>query len=88
MTILSSAVDSSSAEFRANAERYEAKMRGLPYVVSLERKGNVFRMALTGEEALKPLMDTIGAVNLRKVCLQEPSLEDVFIELTGREVRE
>ncbi len=75
-------------EFRANADRYEEQMRVLPYVQSLERKGNIFRLALTGEEALKPLMDTIGSVDIRKVCLQEPSLEDVFIELTGREVRE
>ncbi|HEX9023741.1 MAG TPA: ATP-binding cassette domain-containing protein [Geobacteraceae bacterium] len=75
-------------EFRANADRYEEQMRVLPYVQSLERKGNIFRLALTGEEALKPLMDAIGSVDIRKVCLQEPSLEDVFIELTGREVRE
>ncbi len=75
-------------EFRANADRYEAQMRGLPYVVSMERKGNIFRLALTGEDVLKPLMDNIGSTDIRKVCLQEPSLEDVFIELTGREVRE
>ncbi len=75
-------------EFRANADRYEAQMRGLPYVVSLERKGNIFRLALTGEDALKPLMDSIGSTDIRKVCLQEPSLEDVFIALTGRDVRE
>ncbi|HTP65879.1 MAG TPA: ATP-binding cassette domain-containing protein [Geobacteraceae bacterium] len=75
-------------EFRANADRYEETLRRLPYVVSLERKGNIFRVALTGEDALKPLMDCIGSTDIRKVCLQEPSLEDVFIELTGREVRE
>ena len=40
------------------------------------------------EEALKPLMDAIGSADIRKICLREPSLEDVFIELTGRKVRE
>jgi ABC-2 type transport system ATP-binding protein len=75
-------------EFRANADRYDKQLAGLPFVESLERKGNIFRLKLSGEDALKPLMDFIGSADLRKVCLLEPSLEDVFIELTGREVRE
>lgn len=75
-------------EFRANAERYEEILRGVPYVESLERSGNVFRLALSGEEALKPLMDSIGSADIRKLCLREPSLEDVFIALTGRKVRD
>jgi ABC-2 type transport system ATP-binding protein len=37
---------------------------------------------------LKPLMDVIGSEDIRKICLREPSLEDVFIELTGKKVRE
>ena len=75
-------------EFRSNPDRYEAVLRDLPYVETLERSGNLFRLALTGEEALKPLMDAIGSDDIRKICLREPSLEDVFIELTGRKVRE
>ncbi|HLO26515.1 MAG TPA: ATP-binding cassette domain-containing protein [Geobacteraceae bacterium] len=75
-------------EFRANPDRYEALLQGLPFVVSVARNGNLFRLSLTGEEALKPLMDAIGSEDIRKICLQEPSLEDVFIELTGRKVRE
>jgi ABC-2 type transport system ATP-binding protein len=75
-------------EFRADADRYEAMLRALPFVNSLQRTGDTFRIGLTGEEALKPLMDRVGSTDLRKICLQEPSLEDVFIELTGRKVRE
>lgn len=75
-------------EFRGDGERYEKILRRLPFVRHLERNGNSFRLALSGEEALKPLMDAIGSDDIRKVCLREPSLEDVFIELTGREVRE
>ena len=37
---------------------------------------------------LKPLLESIGCDDIRKVCPLGPSLEDVFIELTGREVRE
>jgi len=75
-------------EFRAGADRYEALLRTLPFVTTLQRTGDTFRIGLTGEEALKPLMDRIGSGDLRKICLQEPSLEDVFIELTGSKVRE
>ena len=75
-------------QFRANAERYEALLPTLPYVRSYQRTGDTFRLSLAGEESLKPLMDAIGNDDIRKLCLLEPSLEDVFIELTGREVRE
>jgi ABC-2 type transport system ATP-binding protein len=54
----------------------------------LEREGKFFRLRLSGEEALKPLIESIDSADIRKVCPREPSLEDVFIALTGREVRE
>ena len=75
-------------EFRANGDRYEEVLRPLPFVETLERSGNSFRLALSGEESLKPLMDSIGSTDIRKICLQEPTLEDVFLELTGRTIRE
>jgi ABC-2 type transport system ATP-binding protein len=75
-------------EFRANADRYEALLAGLPFVESMEREGNLFRVTLSGEEALKPLLESIGSDDIRKVCPREPSLEDVFIALTGSKVRE
>ncbi len=75
-------------EFRANADAYEEILRTLPFVKSLARKGNSFMLELNDEESLKPLMDRIGSSDIKGICLQEPSLEDVFIELTGRKVRE
>lgn len=75
-------------EFRRDPDRYAALLTGLPFVRNMERAGNLFRLSLTDEESLKPLMDLIGSADIRKVCLREPSLEDVFIELTGRTVRE
>jgi ABC-2 type transport system ATP-binding protein len=75
-------------EFRANADRYDGLLRALPYVQSIERKGNIFLLALSDEDALKPLMEIIDSADLRKLCLREPSLEDVFLSLTGKEVRE
>ncbi|WP_243372901.1 ABC transporter ATP-binding protein [Geotalea sp. SG265] len=75
-------------EFRNHSDRYEEILRSLPFVESLERSGNAFRLVLTGEESLKPLMDSLGSSDVRKICLQEPTLEDVFLELTGRTIRE
>jgi ABC-2 type transport system ATP-binding protein len=75
-------------EFRAHADRYEEILRRLPFVQTLEREGKLFRLSLSGEDALKPLIDSIGSTDIRKICLLEPSLEEVFIALTGREVRE
>jgi len=75
-------------EFRAESDRYEELIRSLPFIESLERRGSVFRLSLAGEEYLKPLMDSIGNGDIKKICLREPSLEEVFLELTGRKVRE
>ncbi|MDD2335061.1 MAG: ABC transporter ATP-binding protein [Geobacteraceae bacterium] len=75
-------------EFRADTDRYEELIRSLPFIESFERRGGVFRLSLPGEEYLKPLMDSIGSSDIKKICLQEPSLEEVFLELTGRKVRE
>jgi ABC-2 type transport system ATP-binding protein len=75
-------------EFRANADRYEVLLAGLPFVGSVEREGNLFRLALSGEDALKPLLESIGSDDIRRVCPIGPSLEDVFIALTGSKVRE
>jgi ABC-2 type transport system ATP-binding protein len=75
-------------EFLRNEEQYERILRELPFVRNLQRTGNSFRISLAGEEFMKPLMDSLGSDDIRKICLREPSLEDVFIELTGKEVRE
>ncbi len=75
-------------EFRANADAYEEILRTLPFVKTMARKGNSFKLELNDEGSLKPLMDRIGSSDIKGICLQEPSLEDVFIELTGKKVRE
>lgn len=63
-------------------------LTGLPYVKAMTREGNLFRLSLSGEEALKPLLESIGSDDIRKGCPLGPSLEDVFIALTGSKVRE
>jgi len=75
-------------QFRANEDRYDELLRTLPFVDVLQRNGSSFMLELKDEESLKPLMDHIGSNDIRKICLEEPTLEDVFIQLTGKKVRE
>jgi len=75
-------------EFRANADLYAERFAGFPFVRGIERNGNAFRLILRDEESLKPVMDSIDTGDIRRICLREPSLEDVFIELTGRTIRD
>ena len=75
-------------EVRRDADRYEEPFRALPEVTSLERERDAFRIVLRDEESLKPLMDSIASGDIRRICLVEPSLEEVFLDLTGRTVRE
>jgi ABC-2 type transport system ATP-binding protein len=75
-------------EFRRDADRYAALLAASPFVTHLERHNEGFRLSLRDEEALKPLMDLIAGADLRRFCLREPTLEEVFIHLTGKEVRE
>ena len=75
-------------EVRRGAEKYEELFRGLSAVTSVERERDAFRIVLKDEESLKPLMDSIASGDIRRICLMEPSLEEVFLDLTGRMVRE
>jgi ABC-2 type transport system ATP-binding protein len=75
-------------EFRGDAAGYEAILSALPFVHSVEKNGGSYRLTLSGDDSLKPLMDSIVGSDIRRICLKEPSLEDVFIALTGEKVRE
>jgi ABC-2 type transport system ATP-binding protein len=63
-------------------------LAGLPFVRSVERSGSTFQITLSDEESIKPLMDCLGGADIRRICLKEPSLEEVFISLTGEKLRE
>jgi len=75
-------------EFRGEAAGYGEILAALPCVRSVEREGAAYRLTLSGEDALKPLINSVVGADIRRICLKEPSLEDVFIALTGEKVRE
>ena len=75
-------------ELRGDGAAWEAQFSALPFVRSVERSGSSFRITLESEEWIKPLMDTLAGAEIRRICLKEPTLEDVFIALTGKKIRE
>ena len=75
-------------EFRSGGAVYETMLSGLPFVRSVVRNGASFHITLASEDSVKPLMDSLVGTDIRRICLKEPSLEDVFISLTGEKVRE
>ena len=75
-------------EFRSDANGYQAMLAALPFVRSVVRNGSSFHITLSSDDSIKPLMDSLVGTDIRRICLKEPSLEDVFISLTGEKVRE
>jgi ABC-2 type transport system ATP-binding protein len=76
-------------EFQGEDPGREAMIASLPFVRSVEKKnGPVYLITLAGEDSIKPLMDSLLGADIRRVCLKDPTLEDVFISLTGAKIRE
>ncbi|MGA9840366.1 MAG: ATP-binding cassette domain-containing protein [Thermoplasmata archaeon] len=69
----------------------EALLKGLPHVVSVTAFEGSYRVKVPrGEELIPTLVDacTRGGIGLAGVSLKRPSLDEVFLEFTGREYRE
>jgi ABC-2 type transport system ATP-binding protein len=69
----------------------EALLKGLPGVVSVTASDGRYRVKVPrGEELIPVLVDacTRAGVGLAGVSLKRPSLDEVFLEFTGREFRE
>jgi ABC-2 type transport system ATP-binding protein len=64
-------------------------LRALPQVKSVEPIGNGLRLFAQGVDGLLPqVMRAAHDYGLRDISINEPSLETVFIRLTGRDLRE
>ena len=69
----------------------EGILREVPGVVSVTAQDEVFRVkAPHGEQLIPSLVETCAraGVGLAGVSLKRPSLDEVFLEFTGREFRE
>ncbi len=69
----------------------EAVLRAVPGVLSVASQDGAFRVkAPRGEELIPPLVNACAhaGIGLAGVSLKRPSLDEVFLEFTGREFRE
>ena len=62
----------------------------LPGVTGLERKNNEVTVSGYGELLVSDIVTKLAehGIHWRKLRTEQPTLEDVFLELTGREIRE
>jgi ABC-2 type transport system ATP-binding protein len=74
-------------EVAGQAEEYARKFQGMPIVECLSRQDGVISVCLKKEGSLGNLVEQIDLKDLKKITSRQPSLEDVFLKLTGRSLR-
>jgi len=71
------------------SEQIAARIRSMPAISSVEITSDALRVFARNADGLLPeLVQTVNAAGLRDLRITEPSLETVFIRLTGRDLRE
>ncbi|MBB5183221.1 ABC transporter ATP-binding protein [Catenisphaera adipataccumulans] len=80
-----------SIELRENDERHVEELRQLPDVLEIRRSGAALILSFQeGSNHLADLMDYLQSNHLHydKIYSERPTLNDVFLELTGKELRD
>lgn len=75
-------------EFRNKEEYYLQRLEGLDYIERYRAVNGRAEIAFKNPEAIKSLLSILDFRDIKKLGIKEPSLEDVFLYLTGREIRE
>ena len=73
------------------ADRLEAALKALPGVTAVTVQGGAFRVKCPSGEALIPKVVEAATglgISIAGISLQRPSLDEVFLDFTGREYRE
>jgi len=73
---------------RTSAEAYVRRVQDLPEVEALQADDSLLEVQLKKGTRLDRLMSLFEAGDVIKITEREPSLEDVFLQLTGRRIRE
>jgi len=74
-------------EVAARAEEYHQGLRRLPFVENASFHDGLIQVALKREGSLGQLIEQFDLQDLKKIISRQPSLEDVFLKLTGRGLR-
>lgn len=75
-------------EFAEGSENYAEILKGMSCVGRLEVSGRVVAVKLERWECLAEVITALNGAELRRISLREKTLEEVFISLTGKGVRE
>lgn len=75
-------------EFEEDVERYLELLRGMACVLGACSRGRLVYIELESWECLSEVVSALRGAPVRRISLRERTLEDVFISLTGAEVRE
>jgi ABC-2 type transport system ATP-binding protein len=71
----------------AKPEEYLRIFQGLPFVATASLQDGEVRVALKKGGTLGNLVEKIKPQDLKKISSRQPSLEDIFLKLTGRGLR-
>lgn len=74
-------------EVYRQAEKYFQIIRQLPFVENVTLQDGQIRICLQKGGSLGNLVEKIDPPDLKKISSHQPSLEDVFLKLTGRSLR-
>lgn len=75
-------------EFMENAGFYADQLRKMTCVLDIKVIGNSVHVGLQQWECLSEVVSALNGAPVRRIALKERTLEEVFISLTGAEVRE
>jgi len=78
-------------EFNVKTDDQTKRLRALPQVKDVKKIGDTYRIKVSkGEKALPEIIENMLKMKLRigKVSLVKPSLDQVYLEYTGRSLRE
>lgn len=70
------------------AEEYSRIFQQMPVIESASLQDGFIRVCLKKEGTLGALVEQIDPRDLKRISSREPSLEDVFLKLTGRRLRQ
>lgn len=75
-------------EVAARGEEYHRGLHLLPFVESASFQDGLIQVSLKREGSLGQLIEQFNLQDLKKIIARQPSLEDVFLKLTGRGLRQ
>jgi ABC-2 type transport system ATP-binding protein len=75
-------------EVAGKAEEYVRAFQKMPSIECVSHQDGVIQVCLKKEGSLGALVEQIDLKDLKKINSRQPSLEDVFLKLTGRKIRQ